>query len=158
MEKKYDDGSNANAFMQMKEEVRNLGKTFVMRGLCYAVLLFVVAMGIAFLSNRGWIMAPAIVSALYAMVLIVTEGVVWVKVASRSLDGLTTFYTAVSGFRMLITLGVMLGYYVACGREQMLGFLLVLAPFYVMMLVHHSIFFGFKSKIVDKFNNVKQNS
>ena len=158
MEEKHIDRPHADALLQQKEGVRHLGRSFVIRGLCYVVLLLAIAIGIVILSDRGWVMTPAIVSALYAMVLIVAEGVVWVKVASRSLDSLTTFYTAVSGFRMLITLGVMLGYFVACGRDQMLGFLLVLAPFYVVMLVHHSIFFGFKSKIFDKFNNVKQNS
>ena len=59
---------------------------------------------------------------------------------------------------MLLTISVMFVYYLAYGREEMLGFLSVLAPFYVAMLVHHSIFFGMKSKIVDKFNNVKQHS
>ena len=141
-----------------QKEVKAIGLSFIKRGIAYVVLLFAAAMAIAYASGNEWIIVPAIVSALYTLAIVVAEGLLWGRVASRSVDALTTFYSAVSGFRMLLTISVMFGYYLAYGREEMLGFLSVLAPFYVAMLVHHSIFFGMKSKIVDKFNNVKQHS
>ena len=141
-----------------QKEVKAIGLSFIKRGIAYVVLLFAAAMAIAYASGNEWIIVPAIVSALYTLAIVVAEGLLWGRVASRSVDALTTFYSAVSGFRMLLTIVVMFGYYLAFGRDGMLGFLSVLAPFYVVMLVHHSIFFGMKSKIVDKFNNVKQHS
>lgn len=141
-----------------QKEVKTIGLSFIKRGIAYVVLLFAAAMAIAYASGNEWIIVPAIVSALYTLAIVVAEGLLWGRVASRSVDALTTFYSAVSGFRMLLTIVVMFGYYLAFGRDGMLGFLSVLAPFYVVMLVHHSIFFGMKSKIIDKFNNVKQHS
>ncbi len=141
-----------------RKEVKAIGLSFIKRGIAYVVLLFAAAMAIAYASGNEWIIVPAIVSALYTLAIVVAEGLLWGRVASRSVDALTTFYSAVSGFRMLLTIVVMFGYYLAFGRDGMLGFLSVLAPFYVVMLVHHSIFFGMKSKIIDKFNNVKQHS
>ncbi|MCI6118750.1 MAG: hypothetical protein MR717_05580 [Prevotella sp.] len=141
-----------------QKEVKAIGLSFIKRGIAYVVLLFAAAMAIAYASGNEWIIVPAIVSALYTLAIVVAEGLLWGRVASRSVDALTTFYSAVSGFRMLLTIVVMFGYYLAFGRDGMLGFLSVLAPFYVVMLVHHSIFFGMKSKIIDKFNNVKQHS
>ena len=141
-----------------QKEVKTIGLSFIKRGIAYVVLLFAAAMAIAYASGNEWIIVPAIVSAFYTLAIVVAEGLLWGRVASRSVDALTTFYSAVSGFRMLLTIVVMFGYYLAFGRDGMLGFLSVLAPFYVVMLVHHSIFFGMKSKIIDKFNNVKQHS
>ena len=141
-----------------QKEVKAIGLTFIKRGVAYVALLLAAAMAVAYTSDDEWIVVPATVSALYTLAIVVAEGLLWGRVASRSVDALTTFYSAVSGFRMLLTLGVMFGYYLAFGRDEMLGFLSVLAPFYVVMLVHHSIFFGMKSKIIDKFNNVKQHS
>ena len=141
-----------------QKEVKAIGLSFIKRGIAYVVLLFAAAMAIAYASGNEWIIVPAIVSALNTLAIVVAEGLLWGRVASRSVDALTTFYSAVSGFRMLLTIVVMFGYYLAFGRDGMLGFLSVLAPFYVVMLVHHSIFFGMKSKIIDKFNNVKQHS
>ena len=141
-----------------QKEVKAIGLSFIKRGIAYVVLLFAASMAIASASGNEWIIVPAIVSALYTLAIVVAEGLLWGRVASRSVDALTTFYSAVSGFRMLLTIVVMFGYYLAFGRDGMLGFLSVLAPFYVVMLVHHSIFFGMKSKIIDKFNNVKQHS
>ena len=141
-----------------QKEVKTTGRSFIKRGIALVVIILAAASGIAYTSGNEWIMVPAVISALYTLAVVVATGLIWIRVASRSVDSLTTFYSAVSGFRMLLTISVMFGYYLACGRDEMLGFLSVLAPFYVAMLVHHSIFFGMKSKIVDKFNNVKQHS
>ena len=58
------------------------------------------------------------------------------------LNGLTGFYTAVSGFRMLLALGTMLVYYIIMGSETMMTFFLVFVAFYFVLLVHHAIYFA----------------
>ena len=82
------------------------------------------------------------VSAAFFFIFVVTEGLVWRKVATSHPDSLPTFFTATSGFRLLLSLAVMLGYYIACGREQMPTFFLVFAVFYTVLLLHHTIFFA----------------
>ena len=64
------------------------------------------------------------------------------RVAKKSPENLPTFYTAVSGFRLLMALGVMLVYYLINGGDTMLVFFLVFMVFYFASLIHHSVFFA----------------
>ena len=43
---------------------------------------------------------------------------------------------------MLLALGVMMVCYLVVGRDAMTVFFLVFMSFYVMLLVHHAVFFG----------------
>ncbi|MFA4181508.1 MAG: hypothetical protein K1V98_05990 [Prevotella sp.] len=87
-------------------------------------------------------LTPLVVSAVFSMVTDTADAMIWRRVAERNPEGLTTFYTAVSGFRMLLALGVMMVCYLVVGRDAMTVFFLVFMSFYVMLLVHHAVFFG----------------
>lgn len=80
--------------------------------------------------------------ACFTLVAFVTIGLVWRRVAKQSPESLPTFFTAVSGFRMLLALAVMFVYYLVAGRDKMLPFFLVFMVFYLVSLAHHSIFFA----------------
>ena len=136
-----------------KQIVRQIGNTFIKRGVGFTMAVAMVTLVVAFTTSNEWIVITTVIGSLYTLSMVIVEGLLWIRIASRSVDGLTTFYSAVSGFRMLLTLAVMFGYYLACGREEMLGFFCVFAPFYVILLVHHSIYFGMKSKIIDQLND-----
>lgn len=88
------------------------------------------------------LMYPVAVSAVFSIVVESADALIWRKVAKSSPDSLTTFYSAVSGFRMLLALATMLGCYIAVGREGIMPYVLVLLVFYFVMLAHHSIFFS----------------
>ena len=102
-------------------------------------LLTLVVMQVWFVEG---LLVPAIVSVVFTLVVSGTIGLVWRRVAKRSPESLPTFFTAVSGFRMLLALAAMFVYYLACGRSAMLLFFVVFMVFYFVSLAHHSIFFA----------------
>ncbi|MBP3757253.1 MAG: hypothetical protein J6I61_08235 [Prevotella sp.] len=108
--------------------------------------LLVVMFSIGLIINRVWLVDvflwPLIVSAAFTLVVSCASCLVWRRVAKHSPDSLPTFYTASSGFRMLLGLAVMFIYYLIAGRAAMLVFVLVFMAFYLVSLVHHSVFFA----------------
>ena len=108
----------------------------------YIVILTVGCFIIEKLGLFAGLMYPVAVSAGFAIVVESADALVWRKVARKSPDSLTTFYTAVSGFRMLLALATMLVCYIIVGRDAIMPYILVLLVFYFAMLAHHSIFFS----------------
>lgn len=100
--------------------------------------------------------APLLVSAVFSLVVEIADGLVWKKVASNNPEGLTTFYTVVSGFRMLIALFTLFICYIIVGREQMLRFCIVFMVFYFVFLIHHSVFFSHVSNSHSKCDYTKE--
>ena len=90
----------------------------------------------------GNIVVPVLVSSLFVLVLEVTAALVWRWVAKKHSDMLPSFFTAVSGFRFLVALMVMAIWYLASGRQEMMTFIVVFLLFYMVSLIHHSIFFS----------------
>lgn len=88
------------------------------------------------------LMVPLLVSMMFAIIVATADAFVWRRVAKGSPESLPTFFMAVSGIRMLLALAVMFVYYLAAGRQSMLTFFLVFIAYYVMLLVHHSVFFA----------------
>lgn len=122
--------------------IESLFRRFIRQGLCLVAALFL----IGFLVMRVWylneMLAPLIVSAVFALVVYAAYGLVWRRVASRSPEQLPTFFTAVSGFRLLLSLAVMFVYYLATKGTPFLPFFLVFTVFYLAMMTHQSIYFA----------------
>ena len=101
---------------------------------------------ISLLVMRVWfldgLLVPAIISSAFTLVIATVIGLVWRRIATQAPDSLTTFFTAVSGFRLLLALLVMFIYYLVYGRDNMLIFFLVFMVFYFASLTHHSVFFA----------------
>lgn len=109
------------------------------------VYIFILTIGSFIFEKLGLfsgLMYPMAVSAVFSIVVELADALVWRKVAKKSPDSLTTFYTAVSGFRMLLALATMLVCYIIVGRDAIMPYILVLLVFYFAMLAHHSIFFS----------------
>jgi hypothetical protein len=87
------------------------------------------------------LLAPQIVSTFFILVLDVTASLLWRWVAMNHRDMLPTFFTAVSGFRFLGALMVMFICYLVVDSENMMTYIMVFLLFYMLSLVHHSIFF-----------------
>jgi hypothetical protein len=83
-----------------------------------------------------------IVSSSFLLVTGVVIALIWRWVVSSHKESLPTFFTAVSGFRLLLALGVMFGWYLADKNDTMLQFFMVFMAYYVVSLVHHSFFFA----------------
>ena len=122
--------------------IDKLCMSYIRQELFLAVALFLIAL----LVMRVWFMdtllTPAIIGVGFMLALAVAIGLVWRRVAKGSPESLPTFFTAVSGFRLLLALAVMFVYYLVCGRSAMLLFFVVFMAFYFVSLAHHSIFFA----------------
>ena len=86
--------------------------------------------------------APLVVSVVFVLAVEVADIFIWRWVAVRHADSLPTFFTAVSGFRMLLAIFTMVGCWAAVGREAMAPYCVVFMVFYLVVLLHHSLFFA----------------
>lgn len=125
----------------MVNNVDKLSKSYMKQGLFLTVALALLTL----LVMQVWqfdLLGEIIVSVVFSLVVCWTIGLVWRWVAKNHQESLPTFFTAVSGFRLLLALAVMFVYYLVCGRGAMLLFFLVFMVFYFASLIHHSIFFA----------------
>ena len=123
-------------------DINKLSISYLRQELYLAIGLFLIAL----LVMRVWfidgLLTPAIIATVFTLVVSAAIGMVWRRVAKRSPESLPTFFTAGSGFRMLLALAVMFVYYLVYGRSAMLLFFVVFIVFYFVSLAHHSIFFA----------------
>lgn len=122
--------------------IESLFRRFIRQGLCLVAALFLIGLLVMRVWYLNEMLAPLIVSAVFALVVYAAYGLVWRRVASRSPEQLPTFFTAVSGFRLLLSLAVMFVYYLATKGTPFLPFFLVFAVFYLAMMTHQSIYFA----------------
>ena len=105
---------------------------------------------IAFLGMKVWFqndsLTPLIVSIVFSLIVENIDIMIWARIAKRSPENLPTFFMGVSGFRMLLGIGVMFVYYLVADRNTMFLFFLIFAVFYVVLLVHHTTFFACERK------------
>lgn len=109
------------------------------------IYIFILTIGCFILEKLGLfsgLMYPVAVSAVFSIVVESADALVWRKVAKKSPDSLTTFYTAVSGFRMLLALATMFVCYIIVGRDAVAPYIVVMLVYYFVLLAHHSIFFS----------------
>ena len=125
----------------MIDNIDKLSKNYMRQGLYLTVALSLLTL----LVMRVWfldLLTAVFVSAAFTLVVCGAIGLIWRYVAKHSPDSLPTFFTAVSGFRLLLALAVMFVYYLADGQNSMLRFFLVFMVFYFASLAHHTIFFA----------------
>ena len=122
--------------------INQLSKRYVRQQLYLTAALFLISL----LVMRVWfldgLLVPAIISSAFTLVIATVIGLVWRRIATQAPDSLPTFFSAVSGFRLLLALLVMFIYYLVYGRDHMLIFFLVFMVFYFASLTHHSVFFA----------------
>ena len=124
----------------------SIGLMSVVSAIVYAV---------AIMGEFQGLLLPALVSVIFLLVFNVLEIFIWRKVAYKAPEQLTTFYTAVSGFRMLLALGLLFVYYITLSDKfGMKNFVVVFLAYYFVMLGMHSIFFSYVSNGGDKLNKL----
>lgn len=115
-------------------------KAYVGRSIVLCAALF--AAGLMLQRPIGTdLLLPLVVATVFSLVADVAEALAWKRVAPKPADTHITFFMAVSGFRFLLALAVMVAYYLAMGRAAMLPFIIVFLIFYAVMLAHHVAFF-----------------
>ena len=125
----------------MTKNIKKLSIAYMRYGVMVAVALALVGLMVM----QVWyldLLTPIIVSVAFSLVTCVAIAQIWRRVAQSSPDSLPTFFTAVSGFRLLLALAVMFVYYLVDTQDSMLRFFMVFVVFYFGILIHHSIFFA----------------
>lgn len=136
-------------------EIDKTCKKFVFQIIALTVLSVFVIYTMSYFFEIRNIVRATTVSATFSFLVGMAEGLVWRMVAKKSPDGLTTFFTAVSGFRMLLAIVLIFIFYFIYGREEMLSFCLVFIAFYLVFLIHHSVFFSYVSNYHSKGDKEK---
>ena len=118
----------------LKEEIKGISRRYILQSLCLLAVVTLIPALLSLLTNVGNLTVPTIVALSFA--------VVWGKVRQAGDDGLPTFYTAVSGFRMLLALATLVVCYFVVGRDAMMEYCLVFMGYYFVIMIHHSVFFA----------------
>lgn len=119
-----------------------ISRRYLRQNVWLTAAMFLAGLTVMSVFGLDAMLTPLVTGAVFSVVTDAADAVIWRKVAERNPEGLTTFYTAVSGFRMLLALAVMTVYYIVAGSGGMTVFFAVFMAFYVMLLVHHSVFFA----------------
>lgn len=135
------------------KEINTLSIKYIAQTIFIIVALSAIAIGLICTLTLNSIVAPLILSVVFSFVVEVAEALVWRKVMISSKDSITTFYTVVSGFRMLLALFTLLICCIIVGRDSMFEYCIVFITFYFVLLIHHAIFF---SHVSNSNNSVKQ--
>lgn len=94
------------------------------------------------LFNAELRLTPILVSMCFALVVEIGDACMWQRIEDKADNTRATFFMAVSGFRFLLALLLLFIYYLVSDHAGMVAFLLSFAPYYLVILMHHSIFFS----------------
>ena len=85
---------------------------------------------------------PLVVSAIFSLVASTAYGEAWKAVAKSSPANLAKFYLAAMMLKMMAGVLVFLIYVLVCDKQNILGFTVIFALFYVVLLVFDCIYFA----------------
>ncbi len=122
-------------------DINKLCKSYIIQ----VIFLFAVMNGLVIIVEKVFsldLLTEMIVSSSFLLLTGIVIALIWRWVALNHKDSLPTYFTAVSGFRLLLALAVMFVYYLTDSRDSMLQFFLVFMAYYVVSLVHHTFFFA----------------
>lgn len=125
-----------------RTDINRLSKLYTAQGVTLTIILLLIGLIVIRLWQMNGLMTSLTIGTCYMLSIVIAEAVGWQWVATSHSDSLPTFFTAVSGFRLLLALATMFVYYLIAGQGAMLNFFLVFMIFYVVQLVHHSVFFA----------------
>ena len=122
-------------------DINNESRRYIIQSVvlfCLLTLLGALAMTLWSLN----LLSAMIVSGCFILVIDLATGYIFRWVATRHADMLPSFFTGVSGFRFLGALAVMAVWYATSDRASLMTFFMVFLIYYMVSLIHHSIFFS----------------
>ena len=111
-------------------------------GLMLILVLWLMSILVATLRPEWQLMSPIWVSTGFSLIFLLGFAVLWRWVVRKHKDSVTTLYSVVSGFRMLMALFTLFIVFLVVGRAAMLPYVLVFMIFYLVMVAYHSIYFS----------------
>ena len=128
--------------MLKNTEIAKLIRRYVVQTILAVVVLSLAVLSLQMFAHVDGLVSPLVVSVVFALVVELIDIYLWKRITDANEKMLPTYFSAVSGFRMLLALFTLVGCYIAVGRDAMLEYCLVFMVFYLWMIVHHSLFFS----------------
>ena len=128
--------------MLKNTEIAKLSRRYAVQTVVAVAVLSLAVLSLQMFAHVDGLVPPLVVSALFALGVELADIFIWKRIAVANQNMLPTFFSAVSGFRMLLALFTLVGCYIAVGRDAMLEYCLVFMAFYLWMIFHHSAFFS----------------
>ena len=122
--------------------INNTARRYVGEGLLLIIFLWMVNIVIACLLPEKNLMAPTWVSTGFSVAFLIGFALLWRWIASFKKESLTTLYSVMSGFRMILALFTLFICYLVVGRDAMAPYVIIFMIFYLVMVGFHSIFFA----------------
>lgn len=128
----------------MKEvvNIQSASKRYIQQTVQIVFALFLLELLILQMLGAGLLLTPVLVSMCFVLIVELSDAFIWKRLENKTEETKATFFMAVSGFRFLLALLMLFVYYFMSDRSGMIAFILLFAPYYLAVLVHHSIFFS----------------
>lgn len=128
----------------MKEvvNIQSASKRYIQQTVQIVFALFLLELLILQILGAGLLLTPVLVSMCFALIVELSDAFIWKRLENKTEETKATFFMAISGFRFLLALLMLFVYYFMSDRAGMIAFILLFAPYYLAVLVHHSIFFS----------------
>lgn len=133
-------GTDSN--MQKDKETNAISRRYFVQSVCIVALLTLISWLVSTFVGIGGLTAPVAVASVFMLIMEGADAYIWGRVRKASEGSLPTFYTAISGFRMLLALATLVGCFLVVGRDAMREYCLVFVCYYLAMVAHHSVFFA----------------
>ena len=128
--------------MLKNTEIAKLSWRYTVQTLSVVLLLSLAVFSLHMFAHVDGLVPPLVVSVVFSLVVELADIYIWKRIAEANQHMLPTYFSAVSGFRMLLAFFTLVGCYIAVGRDAMFEYCLVFMVFYLWMIVHHSVFFS----------------
>ena len=122
-------------------DIQKTCKNYMQRSVVLVVGLCAMSVGVMLTSSLP-LMWATVVSALFVLTVDVAAALLFRWVAVKHADMLPSFFTGVSGFRFLLALMVLAVWFIVSDSKSMKIFFVVFLVFYMVTLVHQTIFFS----------------
>ena len=103
-----------------KQDISKLSILYLVQGIVLTIIATIGTLLVEQFTSVGDLRVPVMFGCGFSLAIVLAEGNIW----------------------MLLALATMFVYYLIAGREAMLPFFLVFMVFYVLLLIHHSVFFA----------------
>lgn len=123
-------------------DVDSIAKRYVGIGLLLIIGLWLAGILLATIRPEWSLMSPVWISTAFCMFFLLAFGYLWNWVMKFHKDSITTLYSVVSGFRMLMALFTLFIVFLVVGRSAMLPYVLVFMVFYLVTVAYHTIYFS----------------
>lgn len=123
-------------------DIDKVAKRYIGIGLVIIIILWMSSILVATLRPEWNMMAPIWVSTGFSIVFLVAFALLWRWISKKKQESLTTLYSLVSGFRMVLALFTLFVCFLVVGRDAMVPYVVVFMVFYLIMVGFHTIYFS----------------